>query len=106
MAIVTTYICDISGKQGDKKDFVNVSLKSVPENTTGYSAYAHTTEIRKLVHYDVAVKLGILNPRSKDEIPEQIPTFESQLGVLLKDYIADMVYDEVATQMNNRNAGG
>ena len=103
MAIVTTYICDISGKQGDRKDFVNVSLKSTPENTSGYGAYHYTTEIKKLVHYDVAVKLGILDPRSDSELPEQVPTFESQLSVLLKDYIVGVVYDEVATQMNNRN---
>jgi len=101
MGIVTTYICDISGKQGDKKDFVNVVLKSTPESTIGYGgAYLATTTINKFVHYDVAVKLGILNPRSKDVAPEQVPTFESQLSALLKDYIADLVYDEVADQMN------
>lgn len=100
MGIVTTYICDISGKQGDRKDFVNVVIKSTPENTMGYNAYCASTTITKFVHYDVAVKLGILNPRSKDDAPEQVPTFESQLSTLLKDYIADLVYDEVANQMN------
>lgn len=99
MGIVTTYICDISGKQGDKKDFVNVVIKSTPE-ISGYFAYTESTTITKFVHYDVAVKLGILNPRSKDNAPEQVPTFESQLSTLLKDYIADLVYDEVADQMN------
>lgn len=102
MGIVTTYICDISGKQGDKKDFVNVVLKSTPENTAGYNTYNASTTISKFVHYDVAVKLGILSPRSKDVAPEQVPTFESQLSALLKDYIADLVYDEVADAINKQ----
>ena len=103
MAIVTTYICDISGKQGDKKDFVRVEVQSTCEDTAGYQYGSHTKRINKVVHYEVALKLGLINPRRNDVAPEATPTFESQLSSLLKDYIADLVYDEVADQMSNRN---
>jgi hypothetical protein len=103
MAIVTTYICDISGKQGDKKEFVTVIINSTPHSNEGYSYQGGSKTIEKLVHYDVALKLGIIDPRKSDVLPEQTPTFESQLSVLLKDYIADMVYDEVAARTNNHN---
>lgn len=100
MAIVTTYICDISGKQGDRKDFVEVYLKSHCYDSSGYAYEANKLTISKVVHYDVALKLGIINPRKSDVPTEPTPTFESQLSSLLKDYIADLVYDEVAEQMN------
>jgi hypothetical protein len=103
MAVVTTYICDISGKQGDRKDFVEVNIKSHCYDSSGYAYEGNKLTISKVVHYDVALKLGLINPRKSDVAPEQTPTFESQLGVLLKDYIADIVYDEVSTQMNNPN---
>ena len=95
MGIVTTYICDVSGKQGGADEFVDVTISS--KRTAGYS-FAHT--IKKFVHKDVALKLGILPALGKEVEPEQVPTFESQLSTLLKDYIADLVYDEVVDQMN------
>lgn len=105
MAIVTTYICDISGKQGNEEDFVSITIQSVPlkKKTTGGFIYESDkiTHVR-LVHKDVADKLKLF-PKSvsKEDIPT--PTFESQLSSLLKDYIADLVYDEVADQMSYRN---
>lgn len=103
MAIVTTYICDISGKQGVREDFVEVNITGIAFNSNAYRFGCNKKVITKLVHYDTALKLGVIEPKSNDITPEQPPTFDSQLGVLLKDYIADVVYDEVATQMNNRN---
>ena len=100
MAIVTTYICDISGKQGVREDFVEVTINGVSFNSNAYRYGCNKKVITKLVHYDVALKLGVIEPKSNDVTPEQTPTFESQLSSLLKDYIADLVYDEVADQMN------
>ena len=103
MAIVTTYICDISGKQGVREDFVQVNINSLSFDTNAYRYGCHKKDITKLVHYDVALKLGVIEPKSNDVVPEQTPTFESQLSVLLKDYISDVVYEQVETQMGNRN---
>lgn len=100
MAIVTTYICDISGKQGVREDFVEVTINGLSFNSNAYYYGFNKKAITKLVHYDVALNLGVIDPKRNDVAPEQTPTFESQLSSLLKDYIADLVYDEVAEQMN------
>lgn len=98
MGIITTYVCDVSGKQGEKKDFVEVEIKSQRFDAINY--LIGQNQIKKLVHKDVAIKLGLVSVRAPEVAPEVVPTFESQLSTLLKDYIADLVYDEVADQMN------
>ena len=104
MGIVTTYICDISGKQGNKDDFVSVKINatSFSKMTAGGYVYpSEKVEIEKFIHKDVAEKLKLLpQQQSRDDIPT--PTFESQLTTLLKDYIADLVYDEVAEAVSNK----
>ena len=94
MAKITTYVCDISGVSDTKMDnFVEVVIK-VKEFGKGY--YNNNELIEKLVHYDVALKLGLVKPRTKEEEVPPTPTLESQLTALMKDYVADLVYDAVA----------
>lgn len=89
MAIVTTYVCDITGKSGTEiKDFIEVTVSSKDSTRNSWDCQYFT---KKLVHYDVALKLGIVSNRNnrKEEVPA--PTFESQLTTLLKDYIDDLL---------------
>lgn len=98
MAIVTTYVCDVSGVTGtDKKDFVEVRIDA----DLGKASYDRIT-INKLIHRDVALKLNLVKPKS-DEKQQPDPTFESKLTTLLTDYINDLVYDTVTTELSNRN---
>ena len=97
MAIVTTYICDVSGKTGDKDDFVEVKI--TPKRLSS-SFITSSDIIVKVIHKDVAIKLGLVPTYANEISPEVTPTFESQLSSLLKDYISDLVYDEVASQTN------
>lgn len=105
MAIVTTYICDISGKQGNEEDFVSIKIESTTTAKMKVGGFVSSYDkiiIMKLVHKEVAEKLKLLpNSPTKEETPT--PTFESQLSVLLKDYIADVVYTEVSDQISNSN---
>ena len=98
MAIVTTYVCDVSGVSGqDKKDFVEVKMYS----DLGKASYDRVI-ITKLIHRDVALRLNLVKPQH-DEVVQPEVTFESKLTTLLKDYVADLVCDEVSSQMSNRN---
>jgi hypothetical protein len=98
VAIVTTYVCDVSGVTGqDKKDFVEVRI----EADLNKSIYERVT-INKLVHRDVALKLNLVKPQGT-EVKHPEPTFESKLTTLLTDYLNDLVYDEVSNQLSNRN---
>lgn len=104
MGIVTTYICDVSGKQGvDKSEFIAVRINSTAFNSNGTAlsgGYGNTPEVNKFIHKDVAIKLGLYKISSKDEpVPEV--TFESKLTTLLKDYISELVYDEVQSAVSN-----
>ena len=88
MAIVTTYICDISGKQGVQEDFFDIEISCLPcgKNRTQYGA---TTQ-KKLVHKEVAEKLHL---RTIKDNPNPEPTFESKLSALLKEYVEDIAYE-------------
>ncbi len=98
MAIVTTYVCDVSGVTGqDKKDFVQIRLDCDMDKPS-YDRII----INKLLHRDVALKLNLVKPQGS-EVKQPEPTFESKLTLLLTDYISDLVYDEVSTQISNRN---
>ena len=88
MAVITTYVCDVSGKQGNKEDFVDVQIKAFP--STGYNSY-NCVIINKLIHKDVAYKLGMVKGPSEVQQPE--PTLESKLMILLKDYITELAYE-------------
>lgn len=87
MAIITSYICDVSGKQGDQEDFFEVKVVATPSGKSGY--YANCSLV-KLVHKDVAEKLHLVVIKDNHN-PE--PTLESKLLVLLKEYITDIAYE-------------
>ena len=103
MAVVTTYICDVSGVQGRREEFVEVYVKATAFDTSA-GQYGSTSKIiTKLVHYNVAFKLGLLNPKKTGTEVIVEPTFESALGTLLKQYVDDLVYDSVSDAMSNRS---
>lgn len=98
MAIITTYICDVSGVTGDRKDFVEVSIGSKYTQPNGYQGYGN--KIEKLVHKDVAVKLGLVDAcryKSDAENPPAI-TFEGKLKALLEDHVAELVQEHLDNQ--------
>lgn len=108
MAIITTYVCDVSGKQGnDISEFVKVNISTRGHRKDGSSDYSGISTNEKFIHREVALKLNIIGVR-KDLNEEAQPevTFESKLTTLLKDYIndlvADSVVDEVSSQMSHR----
>lgn len=88
MAIVTTYICDISGKQGVQEDFFEVKLTATPSGKA--NAYYGQHVQTKLVHKEVAEKLHLCVLKDNTN-PE--PTFESKLSALLKDYVEEIAYE-------------
>lgn len=101
MAIVTTYVCDVSGKQGNKEDFVDVKIRAVKL----YNGHYNPVEISKLIHMDVAKNLHLvaMNKEEKEKIPE--PTLESKLTTLLREYIEELAYEaghEAAINAVNR----
>ena len=90
MAMITTYICDVSGKQGVAEDFINVSLSLSKQVYT--AKFITVSNFTKLIHIDVARKLNlVLPPKGEEAQPE--PTLESKLLVLLKEYIQDIAYE-------------
>ena len=98
MAIVTTYVCDITGKQGvDENDFFSIQIITTPAGKGAYYKQHITT---KLVHKEVAERLHLVIVKDN---PNPAPTFESQLTTVLKTYIDDLVYDSVADATANRN---
>jgi len=97
MAIITTYVCDVSGKQGAKEEFVKVSISSQTNLSDSY----HTKKtIEKVVHMDVARKLNLLNEKTAEPQPE--PTLESKLVTLLKDFVSDIAYEAASEAASNR----
>lgn len=106
MAVVTTYVCDVSGVSGtDKSDFVTVEIKSYQHfPSSGGTSYGSqcAVSVAKLVTKDVATKLGLTQPPKVKEEPAQPQvTFESSLTVLLTDYIKGLVYEEVEAAASN-----
>ncbi|MGZ8887960.1 MAG: hypothetical protein ACXW1D_00210 [Halobacteriota archaeon] len=106
MGIITTYVCDVSGKTGEKSDFVTVKVTSrAVWETCSYYDYV---SVDKVVHKDVALKLHLMEPKSSDEAAPE-PTTESKLLALMKDFITDIAYEaggeagaEAASSYNNR----
>jgi len=108
MSIVTTYVCDVSGKNGtNREDFVDVQISATEYWKVGQHAASTKTPVKvsKLVCRDIALKLNLI-PVAKDDpvVPEV--TFEGKLKALLTDYIDTIVADSVAETvyqaMNNR----
>jgi hypothetical protein len=98
MAIVTTYVCDVTGKSGaNKEDFVTVEIRSNAyfSNNMGasYSQFGAKT-ISKLVHLDIAKKLNLVDTYrgSSTEVtkPPEV-SFEGKLKALLEDFVQEIV---------------
>ena len=88
MAIVTTYICDISGKQGVQEDFFEIKITTTP---SGKAHIHYSQNIQtKLVHKEVAEKLHLCVLKDN---PNPEPTFESKLSALLIDYVKEIAYE-------------
>lgn len=107
MAMITTFICDVSGKVGERNEFINVGFNLSKQDYQ--SSFSTVTNFSKLVHIDVARKLNLVLPEKGVEAQPE-PTLESKLLVLLKEYIQDIAYEaggeagsEAAT---NYNRGG
>lgn len=106
MAIVTTYVCDVSGKNGTEKfDFVTIEIiASENRLVRGYHA-VEKVKVNKLVHKDIAAKLNLL--AIEGDVKEQPEvTFESKLAILLKDYVEEIAYEAGAEAASNYNRGG
>lgn len=99
MAIVVTYICDVTGKTSVRKDdFVDVTITahgffeySAGGNSFGINNSSKKT-INKFIHKDVALRLNLIAPPPKVE-PQPEPTLESKLMVLLKEYVHEIAYE-------------
>lgn len=97
MAIVTTFVCDISGISGTSRDdFVTIKISS---GAAGGGYLREQKTIERLVHMTVAKRMHLVNPSSAKEVLPEEPTFESKLKTLLQDWVGDLVTDELA----NRN---
>jgi hypothetical protein len=93
MAVVTTYVCDVTGKSGtEKTDFVDVEIKaqSYERRSEAYVSALPAKYIKKLVHIDVANKLGLVDP-PKDQPTQPEVTFEGKLKALLEDFVQGVV---------------
>lgn len=98
MAVVTTYICDISGKSGsDVKDFVEVDISGTWQAHP--RTYNKVKRIKKLIHIDTAYKFGLVNEATAPSpTPVQEITFEGKLKALLEDHVANLVQDHLDNQ--------
>ena len=106
MAIVTNYICDVSGKSStDKTEFITVTINCVADPD---SYQRSKMSIEKLIHKETAAKLKLLpiTLRTKEDETIPTPTFESQIAALLRDYVQEIAYesggDAAAEYMSNR----
>ena len=102
MAIVTNYICDVSGKSStDKKDFITVTINCVADPTS-YPRQL-LVSIEKLLHKETAAKLKLLPISHGDKEDKTIPTptIESQIATLLRDFVQEIAY-ESTEYMSNR----
>lgn len=100
MGIITTYICDVSGKQGTSEEFVEVTIAITKADYR--SSINAKPIIKKLVHIDVATKLHLILP-AKDAETTPEPTLESKLTTLLKEYVDTIAYEAVEQAVSNRN---
>lgn len=89
MAIVKTFVCDVSGVSGgEKSDFVVIKIVSqAPEG--GY--YPKTRTIERLIHLDVAKRLHLIVQSKHEEEKVAEATFESKLKTLLQDWVSELV---------------
>lgn len=103
MAIVTTYVCDVSGLSGtDKKDFIDVRISADNSNVPGIGYSQRQLVITKLLHISVARKLNLVSIPNGEELQPEV-TIESKLAALMKDYIQEIAYEAGAEAARDRN---
>jgi hypothetical protein len=89
MALIKTYVCDVSGKSGtNEEDYFEISITSRP---SGKGSYYQTNVLKKLLHKDVAEKLHLVKVKEPENNPT--PTLESQLLALLQEW-KDSIVEE------------
>jgi hypothetical protein len=107
MSIVTTYVCDVSGKSGTSRaNFVDVTITASGYTLTNGNPYLRPKmTITKLISKDIALKLNLVPPDKGEETQPEV-TMEGKLKALLTDYIDSIVNESVAEQvslaLNNR----
>lgn len=85
------YTCDVSGYTSeDAKEFFKVHVRAYPEQN--YSSW-NTFDETKLLHNDVALKLGFMKHHAKLETPEVVPSFGEALEALFTQHIDDILSD-------------
>lgn len=89
MAIVTTFVCDVTGETGNNQnDFCNVEIACSPIMGASYE----TVRIKKLVKKELAKKLGLAQLTSIEaKTPPPEIAFESKLRILLENFVEDLV---------------
>lgn len=98
MAIITTYVCDVSGKQGNPEEFVKINLRC---DKVAYTSPFHlVTTTEKVIHVDVARKLNLVHAQKYDEVQPE-PTLEIKLLTLLKDYVSEIAYESAGEACSN-----
>lgn len=101
MATIITYVCDVSGVSGTRKeDFAEVSISTLSYTThaSGATTRSNLAQPVKLIHNDVAKRLGLLPPPKPPEEPLAEVTFESKLSALLKEWTEDLVQTHLDNQ--------
>lgn len=102
MAVITNYVCDVSGvSSNDKEDFIQVEIypkefAKYQHNSTGYKEISQPN-ITKLISKKVAQNLGLWAPKvpdPEDSIRPEV-SFEGKLKVLLRDYIKEVAQEVV-----------
>ncbi len=97
MAVITTFVCDVSGFTSTvKSDFVEVTIQAIGyTKSMGDSYYQDSNRKKtttKLVSKAVADKLNLIHP-AKDVEAQPEPTLESKLLTLMRDYIQEIAYE-------------
>ena len=106
MAIVTTYVCDVTGRHGtDKADFINVKITADNTHVKGLGYSQRTLEVSKLVHIDIARTLNLVHSTVAEAILPEV-TFESKLTTLLRDFVEEIAYEAGQEAASNYNRGG
>lgn len=106
MAIITTYVCDVSGKSSQElSDFVTITVNG-KHREKGHIYDTVMPGITKFVNKEVAAKLGFVcipvqaDAAAKAVIAEEVAkaSFEGQLKALLHPWIMEIAQGVVDNQ--------
>lgn len=100
MSIVTTYVCDVSGKSGtDRTEFIDVAIEAYRYRSPSGYRFKQNNNASKLVHIDIARRLNLLDEDKENPVPEI--TLESRLSALVGEMVVAYVDDAVSDAMSN-----